>query len=115
MSTFDLTIVTPSGEAFSGDVEYLSVPLSDGRAGFMRGALPRVCVLAAGEIKATLPQSEKRFMCGDGIVRVSKSGISVLTSECKDMSATQIAQDKADDEQIKYAKVKIASAINASK
>lgn len=115
MSAFGLTIVTPSGQAFSGDVEYLSVPLSDGRAGFMRGALPRVCVLSAGEIKATLSQSEKRFMCGDGILRVSVDGITVITSACKDTSSVQIANDKTDDDQIKYAKVKIASSINASK
>lgn len=115
MSTFGLTIVTPSGQAFSGEVEYLSVPLSDGRAGFMHGALPRICVLAAGEIRATLSRSEKRFVCGDGIMRVSTKGISVLTSVCRDTSFTQTAQDRTDDEQIKYAKVKIASAINASK
>lgn len=100
---------------FSGEVEYLSVPLSDGRAGFMRGALPRICVLSAGEIKAKLSRSEKRFECGDGILRISENGIYVITSAFKDMSAIENVQGKSDDDQLKYAKVRIAAAINSSK
>ena len=42
MSTFELRIVTPDGLFYSGEVEYLSVQTTDGRVGFMRGALPRV-------------------------------------------------------------------------
>lgn len=116
MTTFDLTIVTPSGEAFSGETEYLSVMLPDGRAGFMRGALPRICVLAAGEVKVKSPWEEKSFICGDGILRIADGGASIITSECKDVKNSDMTQSKADnDGQIEYAKVKIASAINSSK
>lgn len=114
MSTFELRIVTPDGLFYAGDVEYLSVQAPDGREGFMRGALPRVGILCAGRVEFKTSVIQKSVNCGDGIVRVSGDGVTLITAfaESEDMPRNADgdgAELSARDYQT--AKVKIASSI----
>lgn len=114
MSTFGLRIVTPDGLFYTGEVEYLSVQTADGREGFMRGALPRVGILCAGRVEFKTSVIEKSVNCGDGIIRVSGDGVTVITEFAESDDAPRGASDgsaELSSREYQAAKVKIASSI----
>lgn len=106
-----LNIITPEKVFYEGAVEYLSLEAPDGRVGFMRGALPRVSVLKAGRLSIKAESVDESFMCGDGIVRVTKDGVTVLTSYCGQKRETD---GSAADVDFKYVKAKIVSAVSST-
>ena len=83
MSTFPLRIITPAGEFYSGEVEYLGATTTDGRIGFMRGALPRVCVLVGGRIDIKTSVIEMSAVSGNGVINIASDGITVVTESCR--------------------------------
>lgn len=83
MNTFRLRIVTPASDFYTGDIEYMSADTVDGRIGFMRGALPRVCILSAGVIEIKTSVISQRVLCGDGLISVGRDGITVLSERCR--------------------------------
>ena len=120
MSKFYLRIATPESDFYSGEIEYLSVDTPDGRAGFMRGALPRVSVVAEGYLEITDECARKRFYCGDGILCVTGDGITLVTSYCADAEKDGAADGKtaeraASDREHGYAKARIMSAMHKLK
>lgn len=111
MSAFFLRIATPEKDAYSGEVEYLSVSTPCGRAGFMAGALPSVGVLKSGRVDIKSGDGAQTFMCGDGIFRVAKDGVTVITSRCVFDGEDEIEQPADGGRSVDYAKAKIASSI----
>lgn len=82
MNTFHLKIVTPASDFYTGDIEYMSADTVDGRIGFMRGALPRVCILSSGIIEIKTSVISQRVLCGEGLIVVDPNGITVLSEHC---------------------------------
>lgn len=114
MSTFALRIATPLHDIFSGMVDYVSVNTPDGRAGFLRGALPRVAVLSEGLIDISVGDEKLSFYASDGIFMLSADGMTVVTSDCCDTSDIQDSDMPTEDNsarQYSYAKARIASAL----
>ena len=113
MSTFSLRSVTPDRDVFSGMVDYVSLDTTDGRVGFLRGALPRVAVLKQGLIEVTIGKDKISFYTSDGVYNITKSGITIASSDCYDISAGR--EKEADTEQsgrnVDYAKARIASSM----
>lgn len=112
MSTFALSIATPVGEVFSGMVDHVSIDAPDGRMGFLRGALPRIAVLAAGIIEVTVGERKMQFECADGIFGIVDDKMTVITTYCSDLSENAIKNDITDrlsGRQYSYAKARIAS------
>lgn len=92
MKTFFLRVVTPYGEAYSGEVEYLRVDTPDGKLGLMSGALPRVIALSAGEICAKTSLYEYNAVSSGGLLSIGNDGaMTVLTEKC-------VLRDKKDDD-----------------
>lgn len=113
MSTFSLSIVTPDRDVFSGMVDYVSVETSDGRAGFLRGALPRVAVLKEGLIEVTIGKEKKSFYSTDGVFGITKSGMTITSSDCYDVAEGrdgEVATDRS-GRNLDYAKARIASSV----
>lgn len=114
MSTFSLRIATPVRDIFSGTVDYVSLNTPDGRAGFLRGALPRVAVLSEGVLEITVGDEKMQLHCADGIFSISAGGMTVITSDCYDMAQAQADKDISDEgsgRQYEYAKARIASSL----
>lgn len=114
MSALSLHITTPSRELYYGNIDYVSLDLSDGRAGFMRDALPQIAVLCAGHIDVTEGDETTVLQCGDGIVRVENNVVTVITSFARKEGEPEphIANDA--DTAYKYAKAKIGAAIKSA-
>lgn len=114
MSTFALRIATPVRDVFSGTVDYVSLNTPDGRAGFLRGALPRVAVLTEGVVEITVGDEKMLMYCADGIYSISAGSMTVITSDCYDMAQAQADSDTAEEgsgRQYEYAKARIASSL----
>ena len=108
-----MRIVTPERDVYSGMVDYVSVEASDGRAGFLRGALPRVAVLKEGVIEITVGNEKFEFYAADGVYSIINGGMIVATSDCFDLSKERDAQapDNSTDRGIDFAKAKLASSM----
>lgn len=112
MSTFRLHVVTPMRDFYSGEVEYVSVETPDGREGFLSGALPRVAVLSAGVIEVKTSVIKTRIICGDGLVSVMPSGVTVLSEHCRfEGDEVEVDERPAHDDSVKLAKTKLATSI----
>ncbi|MDE5562053.1 MAG: hypothetical protein K2J01_00625 [Clostridiales bacterium] len=113
MSTFALRIATPARDVFSGNVDYVSVNTPDGRAGFLRGALPRVAVLKEGVIEVTVGDEKISLYSTDGIFSITTDGMTVVASDCYDLAQAQDDSVQLDDSAVryKYAKAQIASSL----
>lgn len=94
-------------------VDYVSVDTPDGRAGFLRGALSRVAVLSAGVIEVTVGDEKIRFACSDGIFCITRDGMTVVTSDCRDSADEDFDLGGAglSGRQYRYAKARVAASL----
>ena len=113
MSTFSLRIVTPDKDVFSGMVDYVSVETSDGRVGFLRGALSRVVVLKEGMIEVTVGEKKIGFYTSDGVYSITKSGMTIASADCYNIKEAHIdvTPDGHEGRNLDYAKARIASSM----
>ncbi len=69
--TFDLSLVTPDGAAFEGEVEMLIVPGQDGEIGVLARHAPLVATLKAGSTRVHVSREDVReFATGPGFFQV---------------------------------------------
>lgn len=108
-----MRIATPARDVFSGNVDYVSVNTPDGRAGFLRGALPRVAVLSEGVIEVTVGDEKISLYSTDGIFSITADGMTVVASDCYDLAQAQDDGFPLNDNAVryKYAKARIASSL----
>ena len=89
MSTFKLTIVTPTGLVFPGkdadgkpqsdDVDMVVVPGVEGELGILPMHIPLMTELQPGELKITQKGEDIYMAVGSGFVEVTQDHVSVLT------------------------------------
>jgi F-type H+-transporting ATPase subunit epsilon len=73
-----LDIITPEKNVYSGEVEMVNLPGSDGSFGILKDHAPIVSTLKAGEIKVVENGSEKLFPVNGGVVEVNNNKVIVL-------------------------------------
>ncbi|MFA4905688.1 MAG: DUF362 domain-containing protein [Candidatus Margulisiibacteriota bacterium] len=77
--TFDLDILTPEKELFSGKAEFVAAQAVDGEIGILAGHAPLVSVLGRGAVRVTLPGGEKKeFPTEQGLIRTAANRVTVL-------------------------------------
>jgi F-type H+-transporting ATPase subunit epsilon len=77
MATFHFDLVSPEALVFSGEVEHVVVPGSEGEFGVLAGHAPLVAMLKPGILKI-LGQGERRIMVVGGFAEVGPDGLTVL-------------------------------------
>lgn len=125
MNTFNLRIVTPDGDFYSGEVEYISVDTPDGKVGYLHGAMPRVAVLSAGRMDIKTSVLDIGVACGDGLIYIDSDGITVITGTCRYSDGAQAdtdlpvvdenLSDASASGTIEFAKARIISAVKGVK
>lgn len=73
-----LDIITPEKKVYSGEVEMVNFPGSDGSFGILKDHAPIVSTLKAGDIKLVGNEGEKLFPIKGGVVEVNNNKIIVL-------------------------------------
>ena len=77
---FILEIITPQRQAFSGDVDSVSVPTSQGMIEILAKHVPLFSALSMGEVKIHAGTTEFFLAIGGGFMEVTKQRVSILVS-----------------------------------
>ena len=93
--TFDLSLVTPDGAAFEGEVEMLIVPGQDGEIGILARHAPLVATLKAGGTRVHIRRDEeiREFATGPGFFKVEQDRALALVDDAVD--AREIDSERA--------------------
>jgi F-type H+-transporting ATPase subunit epsilon len=77
MATFHFDLVSPEQLVFSGEVEHVVVPGSEGEFGVLAGHAPLVAMLRPGILKILGP-NEQRILVVGGFAEVTAEALTVL-------------------------------------
>src|SRR5215210_498054 len=104
--TFDLSLVTPDGAAFEGEVEMLIVPGQDGEIGVLARHAPLIATLKAGGTRVHIrrEQEVREFATGPGFFKVEQDRALALVDDAVD--AREIDPKRA-EEQLEEAKAEL--------
>jgi len=94
--TFSVSLVTPEGAAFEGEVEMLVVPGADGEIGVLARHAPLVALLKAGSTRVYKDRSAEdvlEFATGPGFFKVEQDRALALVDDAVD--ARHIDDDRA--------------------
>jgi F-type H+-transporting ATPase subunit epsilon len=78
MATFHFALVSPEQVLFSGQVEHVVVPGSEGEFGVLAGHAPLIASLRPGILKILGPGQPQRIMVLGGFAEVGPDGLTVL-------------------------------------
>ncbi len=80
MNTFHLTVSSPDGNKFSGDVIKLDVRGTEGELAIMAGHVPFVTSLVEAPVTVTLPDdTEKVAFAKGGLLTVDKDNVTLIS------------------------------------
>ncbi len=85
--TFSVSLVTPEGAAFEGEVEMLVVPNADGEIGVLARHTPLVALLKAGSTRVYKDRSTEdvlEFATGPGFFKVEQDRALALVDDAID-------------------------------
>jgi F-type H+-transporting ATPase subunit epsilon len=93
--TFDVSLVTPEGAAFEGEVEMIVVPGADGEIGVLARHAPLVAMLQAGSTRVYVRRDGdvREFATGAGFFKVEQDRALALVDDAID--AKEIDADRA--------------------
>ncbi|MEG0910744.1 MAG: ATP synthase F1 subunit epsilon [Ruthenibacterium sp.] len=124
MSTFELQIVTPDGQFFSGEAARLSVRGIEGDLCILPRHIAFVTAIATGEARVTIDDKVRRAACSGGMVTVMKNHVRLVatTFEWEENidkerairareRAEQVLKDAKDAQEISVAKAKLSRAL----
>ena len=81
---FNLQIVTPEREVFSGPVEMVSLPGMDGSFGVLRSHAPLIAALEAGVVSIFDPDgAEQKIAVGGGFFQVAHNQAMILADSAE--------------------------------
>ena len=86
MATFDVSLVTPDGPVFEGEVEMLIVPGADGEIGVLARHAPLIAMLYAGSTRVHVKRETEvqEFATGPGFFKVEQDRALALVDDAVD-------------------------------
>ncbi len=107
--TFDLSLVTPEGPAFEGEVEMLIVPGAAGEIGILARHAPLVATLKAGSTRVHIRREEeiREFATGAGFFKVEQDRALALVDDAVDAREIdpQRAQEQLEEAQAELERI----------
>jgi F-type H+-transporting ATPase subunit epsilon len=107
-ATFSVSLVTPEGPAFEGDVEMLIVPGADGEFGVLARHAPLIALLNAGSTRVYRDRASEdvlEFATGPGFFKVEQDRALALVDDA--VEAREIDDARA-REQLETAQAELA-------
>jgi F-type H+-transporting ATPase subunit epsilon len=98
MATFHFDLVSPEKLAFTGEVEQVDIPGTEGDLGVMAGHAPMVAALRPGIMTITSGGSTQKIIVLGGLAEVSDKGLTVLAdvaTSLQDLDREAFASDIA--------------------
>jgi F-type H+-transporting ATPase subunit epsilon len=86
MATFDVSLVTPDGSIYEGEVEMLIVPGADGEIGVLARHAPLIAMLKAGSTRVHVKRDGevREFATGPGFFKVEQDRALALVDDAVD-------------------------------
>jgi F-type H+-transporting ATPase subunit epsilon len=78
VATFKLTVVSPEGKLYSGEVDMVLAPGIDGQLGILPNHAPLITQLATGELRVRVGDEEYYFAIHGGFMHVLPDAVTVL-------------------------------------
>ena len=101
MANLHFELVSPEKLLFSGDVEQVDVPGSEGYFGVLAGHAPAVAILRPGILTVKTQGGEQKIVVLGGFAEVSANGLTVLAdvaTAVEDIDRAQLAAQIKDME-----------------
>src|SRR5262245_29562134 len=101
MATFHFDLVSPEQLVFSGEVEHVVVPGTEGEFGVLAGHAPMIAMLRPGIVKILGPDEQDIVVIG-GFAEVSPAGLTILADRAvplAEMDSEVIAAEIRDTEE----------------
>ena len=109
MATFHFNLVAPDKLLFSGEVDQVDVPGTDGDFGVFADHAPLVALLRPGVLAVKVGADAQRIVIFGGFAEVSPQGLTVLAdyaTSLEDLDLTMLAARIAEtEEKIKHIEV----------
>lgn len=126
MKTFSLTVVSPDGTEFSGDVQSLTVRTTEGDVQILAGHIPYLGAVAVGPCRIRNAEGELRIAsCAGGFLSVAQSGVKLVSTTFEfadeiDLERAKKAKERAeevlknekDSKKLEIASAKLSRALN---
>jgi F-type H+-transporting ATPase subunit epsilon len=96
MATFHFDLVSPEELVFSGEVEHVVVPGTEGEFGVLAGHAPLIAMLRPGYLTILGAGPDQVFIVYGGFAEVSEAGLTVLADKLTlvaDFDHQQLAAD----------------------
>ena len=93
MPTFKLSILSPSGKAFDGDADAVTVPGREGNLGVLYQHAPMIAALRPGVSTVRADGEVAIFYTGEGVIEVSHGEVSLLVDEATRVEKAEEAGD----------------------
>ena len=106
MASFDVSLVTPDGPVFDGEVEMLIVPGADGEIGVLARHAPLIAMLNAGSTRVHVKRDSevREFATGPGFFKVEQDRALALVDDAVDAKEIDDARAR---EQLETAKAEL--------
>ncbi len=100
MKSFHLEIVTPDGQFFSGEAEYVVVRTASGEVGILADHTDYLNALGMGEARITVNGEVRRAACIGGMVSVTGGRVTIVAttfewSDDIDLERAKLAEERA--------------------
>lgn len=126
MKTMNVSVVTPDGKVFDGDVEMVSVKTIEGGLGILPNHIPLVTPLTIGTIRIKKGSEISLVAVTGGLMEVRGDQVSILAESAelpsdidvararaaKERAERRLQQAKQDDTDFKRAEMALKRAIN---
>jgi F-type H+-transporting ATPase subunit epsilon len=102
MATFHFDLVSPEKIAFSGEVDQVDIPGTEGDFGVLAGHAPVIAGVRPGIITVTAGGQREKIIVLGGIAEVSEKGLTVLTlvaTSLAELDRRQFADEVSEMEQ----------------
>jgi F-type H+-transporting ATPase subunit epsilon len=106
VASFDVSLVTPDGPVFEGEVEMLIVPGADGEIGVLARHAPLIAMLNAGSTRVHVKRDSevREFATGPGFFKVEQDRALALVDDAVDAKEIDDARAR---EQLETAKAEL--------
>ena len=95
MATFHFELVSPEKVAFSGEVDQVDIPGSEGDFGVLAGHAPTIATIRPGIMSVRTGDAKQDFVVLGGLAEVSANGLTVLAdvaSSIEELDRTAFAK-----------------------
>lgn len=90
------SLVSPEAELFSGDVDQVNIPGSEGDLGILPNHSPLMAAIRTGAITVLVDGSETQYFVQGGFADVTPAGLTVLAEKASLLSDVNADTVKAD-------------------